>query len=119
MLTEVPDQPQTSRRGGNRTNNEQPPKMGLNEDLDSNAPGYDDQGQSQIKYVTNEENTAEPSENGLSHKSGRSKIGSVNKSKISRAQRRQGSMSQIGNTQKSGTVNLAMQILNMDEEEKM
>lgn len=54
---------------------------------------------------------------GISKESIRSKLSSVNKDK-SRMGKRRASMSTIGNTNNKGTISVAMQILNMDEEEK-
>ena len=121
MLTEVPDQPaEVTRPNHSRLDNEQPPKMGLNEDITAemgqDGQQYESQG-GNIQYVTNE-NTEEQSENGLQEKPAKSRQSTMSKNRVIRGQRRHGSMSQLVTTRKAGTVNLAMQILNMDEEEK-
>ena len=108
-----------------RLRNSHPTNPVLNEDIMNQEFERESQVKDSPNYISNEKNTVEASDLGVdntqettSKKSLRSKQSTVNKNRDSRIRRRRGSIARHSMSHNNGTVSLAMQILNMSEEEK-
>lgn len=84
----------------------------------NNTPLRPTEPEYQPKEDLNGDNTVLKLSPAHTRKSTRTKLSTVSKDQRSRLSRRRGSTGHLRTTQKSGPVSIAMQVLNMDEEEK-